>query len=596
MTGSTTDERVPASEPVGTEPVGTESAGGDRLGRWFMLAPVLFLVALGWTHRWLEEDAFLNFRVVDQIRAGHGPVFNVGQRVEVATSSLWLVMLTVARTLLPFVRIEYLALVGGLLLTGLGLWWVQRGAARLWPTGRDHPAVPLGAVVIAALPASWEWATSGLENGLSLAWIGALMLVLATFARRDLASAPPWKTAAVGVLLGLGPLVRPDLTVMSAAAIVAVLATRRPRGASLAWLLGGFLALPVLSELFRMGYYGILVPNTALAKDAGGTYWSQGWNYLVDLVAPYWLWVPLLGVGAAAVVLLLPARRLHERSGPPLVVVLALPVAGLLHALFIVKSGGDYLHARLLMPSLFALLAPVAVVPWTRKLLAPFLVVGVWALVAIAFLRPVIHQGFVPLTEYGVAEGRDLMTELAKPGHRPIRAEDFVFVDGPLAKRLQERGEKALVIPSIQDAPILDATPQRTTLVSRASGISGYLAGPEVLVHESNSLADPVGSHMPPNRVNTAGHRKREAWPWRIALTAKPGVTAGFSPHRIAAARHALGCGALRDLVASTEAPMDLGTFWSNLTGAVGRTRLVVPRGEVAAERTFCGHEGTIGP
>ena len=209
------------------------------------------------------------------------------------------------------------------------------------------------------------------------------------------------------------------------------------------------------------------------------------------------------------------------------------------------KSGGDYLHARLLMPSLFALLAPLAVVPWSRKLLAPFLVVGVWALVAIAFLRPVIHQGFVPLTGYGVAEGRDLMTELTKPGHRPIRADDFVFVDGPLAKRLQEQGEKALVIPSIQDAPILDATPQRTTLVSRASGISGYLAGPEVLVHESNSLADPVGSHMPPNHVNTAGHRKREAWPWRIALTAEPGVTAGFSPHRIAAARHALGCGAL---------------------------------------------------
>ncbi len=590
MAAPTTDERAPAPEPAGTEPLRV-----DHLGRWCMLAPVAFLVVLGWTHRWIDEDAFLNFRIVDQIRAGHGPVFNVGQRVEVATSPLWLALLTVGRTLIPFVHIEYLALVGGLLLTGLGLWWVQRGAARMWRTGRDHPAIPLGAVVIAALPASWEWATSGLENGLSLAWIGALMLVLATFARRDPPRAPAWKTAAVGVLLGLGPLVRPDLTIMSVAALVAVLATRRPRGAPLAWFLGGFLALPVLSELFRVGYYGILVPNTALAKDAGGTYWSQGWNYLADLVAPYWLWVPVLAAVAAAVVLLVPTRRASGHEGPPLVVVLALPVAGLLHALFIVKSGGDYLHARLLLPSLFALLAPVAAVPWSRKLLAPVVVVGIWALVAAGFLRPAIHNGFVPLTDRGVAEGRDLMTSLTRPGHRPIRAEDFIFVDGPLAKRLQERGEKALVINTAKQ-PILDATPQRTTLVSLASGISGYLAGPDVLVHEYNSLGDPVGSHMPPNPDSGPGHRKRKGYPWVIALTTRPGVTAGFDPQRIAAARAALRCGALRDLVASTEDPMGVGTFWSNLTGAVGRTRLVVPRHEVAAERKFCGDEGTIGP
>ena len=144
--------------------------------------------------------------------------------------------------------------------------------------------------------------------------------------------------------------------------------------------------------------------------------------------------------------------------------------------------------------------------------------------------------------------------------------------------------------------PILDATPARTTLVSLASGISGYLAGPEVLVHEYNSLADPVGSHMPPNPGSGPGHRKRKGYPWVIALTTKPGVTAGFDAERIAAARAALRCGTLRDLVASTEDPMDLGTFWSNLTGAVGRTGLVVPRDEFDAERAFCGDPGTIRP
>jgi hypothetical protein len=141
---------------------------------------------------------------------------------------------------------------------------------------------------------------------------------------------------------------------------------------------------------------------------------------------------------------------------------------------------------------------------------------------------------------------------------------------------------------------LLDVTPERTTLVSLASGISGYRAGPDVLVHEFNSLGDVVGSHMPPNKGSGPGHRKRKGYPWVIAMTTRPGVTAGFDAKRVAAARAALRCGALHELQEATEAPMTLGRFWSNLTGAVGRTRLEVPRSESAAERTFCGNGGTI--
>jgi arabinofuranosyltransferase len=367
--------------------------------------PVAFVVVLGWTHRWVEEDAFINFRVVDQIRAGHGPVFNVGQRVEVATSTLWLAILTLGRTVIPFVPIERLAIVLGLALTGLGLWWLQAGAARLWR--RDDATaliVPFGVVVLAALPPVWEWATSGLENGLTVAWLGATMLVLATVAAPEPEPEPEpepggdarapsiARLAGAGFVLGLGPLVRPDLTIMSAVAIVVVLVVRRMRGAALVGFLVGAAALPVLTELFRMGYYGSLVPNTALAKNSGGTYWSEGWNYLVDFVAPYWLWIPVLAVVATAVLLLRRARWTTT------VVALALPAAGLVHALYIVKSGGDYLHARLLLPSIMSLVAPFAAVPWHKRLLAPAAVVGLWALIAAAALRPSIHESYVPLT------------------------------------------------------------------------------------------------------------------------------------------------------------------------------------------------------
>jgi len=43
----------------------------------------------------MDEDAFINLRVIDQIFAGHGPVFNAGERVEPATSALWVFVLVV---------------------------------------------------------------------------------------------------------------------------------------------------------------------------------------------------------------------------------------------------------------------------------------------------------------------------------------------------------------------------------------------------------------------------------------------------------------------------------------------------------------------
>ena len=118
----------------------------------------------------------------------------------------------------------------------------------------------------------------------------------------------------------------------------------------------------------------------------------------------------------------------------------ALPVAGVLHALYITKSGGDYLHGRLLLPSLVAIVAPFAAVPWRPKLRVPIAVVGVWALLALTLLRPGEHRALVPVTDHGVVLGRVLMSDLTRPGRDPILATDFRFDDGPVAARLQRRG------------------------------------------------------------------------------------------------------------------------------------------------------------
>src|SRR5205085_6153963 len=102
----------------------------------------------------------------------------------------------------------------------------------------------------------------------------------------------------VAVVIGLGPLVRPDFLIFSVAFMAALVTIAgRPVGRRGVRLIAAAVALPLAYQVFRMGYYASLVPNTALAKEAGGTYWSQGLRYLGDFVGPYVLPLPLAALG-----------------------------------------------------------------------------------------------------------------------------------------------------------------------------------------------------------------------------------------------------------------------------------------------------------
>lgn len=246
--------------------------------RWVRLLPLLVpLAVVAWmavTRRWVADDAYINFRVVDNLFAGHGPVFNVGERVEVATSTAWLGVLAGMALVLPdAVPLPVAAVAAGVALTLAGLAAGQIGAVVLAPgRGRTGVALPAGVLVLAALPPVWDFATSGLENGLAIAWLGGCFLALAlrsSALRSEDAERPPaYRPLWLPVLVGLGPLVRPDLAVLSLTLGVALLATSRRSAAS--WLGGGAaaLALPVAYQVFRMGFYAALVPTTALAKSA----------------------------------------------------------------------------------------------------------------------------------------------------------------------------------------------------------------------------------------------------------------------------------------------------------------------------------------
>ena len=255
-----------------------------------LVAPVVTLAVLAWVHRSIYYDGYIYLHVVANILAGHGPVFNAGRRVEAFTSPLWTLLLTLAALVTPF-RTTSLAVDFGALLTAGGLGLAIAGSVRL--VRRAEPEaflLPLGAAVFLAVPAVWSLATLGLETGLVFFWTGACLCILVRWAAATGERPPAWWL----VVLGMGPLVRPELGVDSIVFIGTLVAvdrtaiTHRDRARIVAWAV----VVPLAYEVFRMGYYGMLVANTAVAKEAALPHVGRGLHYFTDFSSTYLLIVP----------------------------------------------------------------------------------------------------------------------------------------------------------------------------------------------------------------------------------------------------------------------------------------------------------------
>lgn len=571
---------------------------GHTVVSWALVAaPILAIAALAWTRRWMSDDAFINVRVVQNIFAGHGPVFNVGERVEVGTSTAWLAALSLGHAVVPFVAISQVAVVLGLVSTVAGLALGSGGAYYLWRhVGRGGFVLPLGTIVVAALPPFWDFATSGLETGLAFLWLGACFFALAwRLGRASQAPARPaaWRPLWVAVLVGLGPLVRPDLVLVAALLGLALLVQSRPTWRS---YLGGAtaaLALPVLYEVFRTGYYAALVPNTALAKSAGAALWSKGLTYLDDYAGLYLLAIPLLGV---AVFTWMPAVLAQGRcrQWPESALLLAPVLGGLLHALYVVRVGGDFMHGRFLLPATFAVLMPTFVVTVPRGIvsrlaaLAPVVGVAVWAvLVPTQVLLP--YQGTIG--PHGIADERGFYLGYSGAAHptvigdysRPNAPHDW-FLRGREARALANRGAH-LLVDTAQTYPAAD----RYGVVGRMGniGIYGVEAGPKIFVADYLSLANPIGSRLdeklgPDSRI---GHSQLVPLAWDLARYAAP--SAADSP-AVQNARTALQCGAVARLDEDLTAPMTPGRFFHSILDAKKMTVLRIPMDPAAARARFC--------
>jgi len=372
-----------------------------------LAAALVWAAAAAWLQRWTTDDAFISFRYARNLVEGHGLVFNAGEHVEGFTNLLW--TLWTAAGLALGASAEHWAAGWSLAayLACIGLLWVNH--RRLVAAGSVGTSLPLAAVG-AALHPDWNvWATGGLETTpFTLLLLAAFVIV--TWRPTDAAA-----LAAGGGLAALAALTRPDGLLV--ALLLGLLLLRWNRGrlrGVLAFALV-FLAIWLPFTVWRVSYYGDFFPNTYYAKSAYQAWYSQGWRYLSLYLQRYWVLIggPLLllvlarsrGSGTAAesgIATLF--RRQFEGA--------AVIAAG--YTLFVVRVGGDFMFARLLVPVTPFLLLLLEL--GCLKLLRRRLAVG-WsvALLALAALR---------LTPSPVDGGPPGLSGALPAGHREPQRSD----------------------------------------------------------------------------------------------------------------------------------------------------------------------------
>ncbi|MFI2613486.1 hypothetical protein [Streptomyces sp. NPDC018584] len=556
----------------GSSGVGTAEAGlpvDARAERWRTAArlglaflPALVVAFAGFQRRWMSDDGHIYVRTVRQVLAGNGPVFNAGERAESSTGTLWQWLLVAAGA--PGFDIPTAAMYGGLFLTAAGFALAAAAALRL--RGGDGLLLPCGALVLLALPPVWDFATSGLETGLATCWIAGAWLMLVTRPR----------ALATCAVLGLGPLVRPDLALVSLVFLAAQWAVARPPWRGVLAGAGAAGALPVAYEIFRMGYYGHLMPLPGVTKEASRSLWWRGADYLDDFAGTYLLWLPLLMIVAG----LLASGRMRER-----VVVAAPVVAGALCWLYVIKVGGDFMHGRMFLPGLLLMLLPVFLVPVTRAWTIVGAGVAVWAVTCAAVLR-VPYEGRIG--PGGIADERGVyvhQNDARHPVHHTFAGQPGNMAYAGLVRERTRDGAPTLLLAR---SPVAAARPG-VTGVYNTLGFSGSVIPLSGAALDPIGLAYPLAAHS--QAINgRVGHDKRLPDEWIVADRGVRGaLPEGLDPKRVAAARRALRCEPFAELRAATRAPLTAGRFWRNLTGAAGLTAFRFPNDPVRAERELCG-------
>lgn len=393
---------APVDFPAGRQAIPAPDIPTDDIRRstyrWTAASLVCAAALFVLYRTWVSDDAFITFRHVVNFLAGHGPVFNPGERVQGFSHPLWFFLLAAGGLVFDVYGV---AVALGVLLT------VAMLGTQAWLLRNErHGLLRLQFMVLMLLSSKTfvEFQTSGLETSLTNALAGSLWALLAA---RGLAGKQPPPTAAAW-LCGLLVLTRPDLVVLTAPIALSLFARLLQKPPKLApaanqqnqdnsagrqsrrWLGPAFALLVVLGWYgFATIYYGTPLPNTAYAKVTMplSAALPMGAHYVMDYARSEPIHALLILIAIAGGLAFAVWSRLRGRDGTVVVGWLGLGIA--CHVAYVISIGGDFMRGRFMDP---ALTTSVVLTAWllghllSRTDVSPKAVTAAIGLVGTAFL------------------------------------------------------------------------------------------------------------------------------------------------------------------------------------------------------------------
>lgn len=371
------------------------------------------------SYAWIADDAFINFRVIENALSGNGLVWNIGERVQVFTSPFWMLLSLLASTITREVIFTTIAL--SFFLSAFTLYV-------LFLISRRNILVFLPCATLLLLSPSYrDFSSSGLETPL-------LSTTLALFASAFLRQ--PERLRLIVLAASACIITRHDAFLLTLPFVT--LAWLQHQASARRKLIDTIVGItPLLIwTVFSLAYFGSAIPNTAYAKitsrDGSVDLTNQTLHYLGYMQH----FDPLAILLLAASLSFCFITKSHARW--PLAATFALFGTYLFHI------GSDYMAGRFflgpLVLSVFVLAdliarSRIAIVINTSQMAKDFRVISIATLfvpniaLATAYLAPNNKSHYVlPFIHNGIVDERtfyyshtDLLTLLATGVTHPFR-------------------------------------------------------------------------------------------------------------------------------------------------------------------------------
>ena len=441
---------------------------------------VLFIFWIILQNAWISDDAYITFRVIENFIAGYGPNFNIGERVQVFTHPLWMVLLAgeyyVFRHL-PFVNFIPLQLYYLTTFTSLFLSFLTV-VLLVWKVAPNWISAIVGLTILTFSRSFIHYSTSGLENPLShLILVLFLYFILVT----------PKRIFLISLLAGLGILTRQDYLLLFLPCLLYLVISSNDKKRVLLDILAG-LSPVLLWEIFSVFYYGFPFPNTAYAKLNTNldrfTLLKSGYIYFQDLLVRDR--ITFLVIMFAVAVSLVSKNKERQLIATGLILYLA----------YILWIGGDFMSGRFFSAPL---ILSVGLLVMEDKIYPS---AYIWIAVAVVMIGltspnpPILQDPRIGIEKRLVFVYKDQVTD-ERAYYYPrtgLLIPNKIFI------------EKRFPRP---ENWVFDPTQYQVRMLNDL-GMKGYSAGPNVHVFDFYALSDPLLARLPSNPdTSTIGHFAR---------------------------------------------------------------------------------------